>query len=289
MATHKSILEQFKDASGLKLNWDKCQLFGINVSLDELSSRVGIINCKADVLPMSYLGFPTGSKGAKSNGFGSCIPKSEVWNRLIMLRYGSKSDWAPINSSYLVSSKISRTWKDILGFKLDDIGSLSYGPKMWKWEIRDCCNIRFWEDYWAFSDPIRQKFPHLFLACSNKRGKVNEFWIADDACWAIPFNLLLVRREYLQYSQLIDTINSFRLMNNINVKLIWLGNSDGVFKVHDAIKCLSSSLGRPQGRWIDFVWKSFAPPKVKIFMWTIKMNGVPTKEFLKIKGVKFKD
>ncbi|PWA61710.1 hypothetical protein CTI12_AA371990 [Artemisia annua] len=60
MATWKSILEQFGDASGLKLNWDKCQLFGINVSLDELSSRAGIINCKADVLPISYVGFPIG-------------------------------------------------------------------------------------------------------------------------------------------------------------------------------------------------------------------------------------
>ncbi|PWA76188.1 hypothetical protein CTI12_AA236170 [Artemisia annua] len=210
------------------------------------------------------------------------IPKSEVWKRLVMLRYGSKSDWAPINSSYLVSSKISRTWKDILGFKLGDIGSLYCSPNMWKWEIGD-------EDCWAFSDPIRHKFPHLFLACSNKRGKANEFWINDDACWAIPFNRPLVAWESLQYSQLLHIINSFRLKININDKLIWLGNSDGVFKVHDAIKCLSSGLGGPQERWIEFVWKSFAPPKVKIFMWTIKMNGVPTKEFLKIRGVKFKD
>ncbi|PWA65487.1 hypothetical protein CTI12_AA335310 [Artemisia annua] len=396
MATWKSILEQFGDASGLKLNWDKCQLFGINVSLDELSLRAGIINCKADVLPMSYLGFPIGSKGAKSKlwdvviqkikqrlagwkrktlsiggrlvliksviaslplyfmslfkapklvlnqmeklmrqflwGGGMCgrkkicrvtwskvsnpivagglgvtplkfkniallskwiwklyIPKSEVWKRLVMLRYGSKSDWAPINSFYLVSSKISRTGKDILGFKLDDIGSLCCGPNMWKWEIGDGSNIHFWEDCWAFSDPIRHKFPPLFLACSNKRGKVNEFWIDDDACWVIPFNRPLVAWESLQYSQLLHIINSFRLKININDKLIWLGNSDRVFKVHDAIKCLSSGLGGPQGRWIDFVWKSFTPPKVKFFMWTINMNSVPKEEFLKIRGVKFKD
>ena len=33
--------------------------------MDKLSLRAGIINYKADVLPLSYLGFPIGSKGAK--------------------------------------------------------------------------------------------------------------------------------------------------------------------------------------------------------------------------------
>ncbi|PWA88678.1 hypothetical protein CTI12_AA087500 [Artemisia annua] len=263
MATWKSILEQFGDASGLKLNWDKCQLFGINVSLDELSSRAGIINCKADVLPMSYLGFPIGSKGAKSKLWDVVIQKIKQrlagWKRKT-LSIGSRLSKV---SNPIVAGGLGVTplkfkniallskwiWKlYIPKSELDDIGSLCCGPNMWKWEIGDGSNIRFWEDCWAFSDLIRHKFPHLFLACSNKQGKIN-----------------------------------------INDKLIWLGNSDGIFKVHDAIKCLSSGLGGPQGRWIDFFWKSFAPPKVKIFMWTIKMNGVPTKEFLKIRGVKFKD
>lgn len=53
-----AILECFHKVSGLKINYQKSNLFGIGVPIDEVSSFASITGCNALATPFNYLGLP---------------------------------------------------------------------------------------------------------------------------------------------------------------------------------------------------------------------------------------
>lgn len=57
----KSVFRCFELVSGLKVNFNKTRLFGINVDQSILSSGAQFLNCKIGVLPFKYLGLPIGA------------------------------------------------------------------------------------------------------------------------------------------------------------------------------------------------------------------------------------
>ncbi|GKV31769.1 hypothetical protein SLEP1_g40435 [Rubroshorea leprosula] len=59
----KSIMRIFELVSGLKINFGKSQLMGINVSDAWMSKMAHILNCKQGVFPCKYLGVPIGGSG----------------------------------------------------------------------------------------------------------------------------------------------------------------------------------------------------------------------------------
>ncbi|GKV04880.1 hypothetical protein SLEP1_g16977 [Rubroshorea leprosula] len=61
----KSIMRIFELVSGLKINFRKSQLIGINVSEGWMSKMTHILNCKQGELPCRYLGVPIGGSGKK--------------------------------------------------------------------------------------------------------------------------------------------------------------------------------------------------------------------------------
>ncbi|XP_021971697.1 uncharacterized protein LOC110866858 [Helianthus annuus] len=54
------ILRCFNLASGLKVNFNKSQLFGIGLNCDLVEQKASILQCKMGVLPFTYLGLPVG-------------------------------------------------------------------------------------------------------------------------------------------------------------------------------------------------------------------------------------
>ncbi|KAL8527230.1 hypothetical protein ACS0TY_005201 [Phlomoides rotata] len=54
--TMKRILRNLELLSGLKVNFDKCSLFGVNVDDSRLWEMADILGCGVGSLPFSYLG-----------------------------------------------------------------------------------------------------------------------------------------------------------------------------------------------------------------------------------------
>ncbi|KAL8521044.1 hypothetical protein ACS0TY_011549 [Phlomoides rotata] len=54
--TIKRILRNLELLSGLKVNFDKCSVSGINVEGDRLAEISGILGCNVASIPFSYLG-----------------------------------------------------------------------------------------------------------------------------------------------------------------------------------------------------------------------------------------
>jgi hypothetical protein len=55
--TMKAVLRGFEMASGLKINFSKSCLIGVNVSNDFMEMACNFLNCSEGSLPFKYLGF----------------------------------------------------------------------------------------------------------------------------------------------------------------------------------------------------------------------------------------
>ncbi|RVW35166.1 putative ribonuclease H protein [Vitis vinifera] len=68
MMTLKNVLLVFGHISGLKVNLDKSNIYGINIEQNHLSRLAEMLDCKASGWPILYLGLPLGGN-PKTSGF----------------------------------------------------------------------------------------------------------------------------------------------------------------------------------------------------------------------------
>ena len=74
MLTLKSVLIVFRHISGLKVNLDKSNIYGINLEQNHLSRLAELLDCKAFGWPILYLGLPLGGN-PKARGFWDLVIK----------------------------------------------------------------------------------------------------------------------------------------------------------------------------------------------------------------------
>ncbi|XP_071726422.1 uncharacterized protein [Rutidosis leptorrhynchoides] len=84
------LLECFEKASGLKVNYNKSQLYGIGVNCSEVENLASWCNCQAGSLPFIYLGLPVGSN----------MKKLESWNPVIDKFTKRLADWRARSVSF---------------------------------------------------------------------------------------------------------------------------------------------------------------------------------------------
>ena len=66
--TMRAILILFESLSGLKVNFSKSHLVGVNVATSWLTQAARVLNCKVGIIPFVYLGLPIGGN-ARSLSF----------------------------------------------------------------------------------------------------------------------------------------------------------------------------------------------------------------------------
>jgi len=93
------ILILFETLSGLKVNFSKSQLVGVNVASSWLSEAAMVLNCKVGSIPFVYLGLPIGGNARrlsfwdllitriKSRLFGWKSKYLSLGGRLVLLKY----------------------------------------------------------------------------------------------------------------------------------------------------------------------------------------------------------
>lgn len=71
----KAVLRCFELVSGLKVNFHKSSLIGINIDESFLSSAAKFLNCRVGGIPFKYLGLPVGANPRK---LSTCQPMLDV-------------------------------------------------------------------------------------------------------------------------------------------------------------------------------------------------------------------
>ena len=84
----KRVLRCFELISGLKINYHKSQVCGINVPEESLSSFALKLHCKSKALPLKYLGLPLGANPNKKATWKPVLDKIKIrlacWKRKLL-------------------------------------------------------------------------------------------------------------------------------------------------------------------------------------------------------------
>ena len=89
----RAILVLFENMSGLKVNYHKSMLFGINIEDSWLSEAASILSCKISRIPFVYLGLPIGGDPRRLHFWDPVVAclKSRLWEwKIKTLSYGGR-------------------------------------------------------------------------------------------------------------------------------------------------------------------------------------------------------
>jgi hypothetical protein len=140
--TLKAILRGFELCSGLKVNFRKSSLMGVNVSQDFMRLASIFLNCRVGVLPFNYLGLPVGANPRRASTWepmlNSLRKRLGVWGnkyvslggRIVLLN--SVLNAIPI--FYLSFLKISiAVWKKVRKLQREFLWGGKNGVKKINW------------------------------------------------------------------------------------------------------------------------------------------------------------
>ncbi|RVW70579.1 hypothetical protein CK203_060646 [Vitis vinifera] len=301
LQTLKSLLLVFGHISGLKVNLDKSNIYGINLDQVHLSRLVVMLDCKASGWPILYLGLPLGGN-LKACGFWDPVIErisrrldggkrlTYPWgkdNSYPILPYPYAMDWEG-KRDHLVRWDVVCKPKAIggwgLGFGNIFLKNLALLGK-WLWRYpRECSALwhqemgkeLFWEDLWWGDQPLGTQYPRLFRVVLDKN---------------IPISSVLVL--------LVSLLSSFGILKFLSkVKsFVWLMahkkvNSNDMLQVRRPYKALSPDiciLCMKHGESADHL---FLHCSLTIGLWhrlfqLAKMDWVPPRSIFDMMSIKF--
>lgn len=85
-------IEIFEVALGLKVNWEKSAISGINLEVSRIVSLASRLNCKVEHLPIKYLGLPLGEHPQLDSFWlpvmEKILKKLDRWNKFSLSKGG---------------------------------------------------------------------------------------------------------------------------------------------------------------------------------------------------------
>jgi hypothetical protein len=151
-------------------------------------------------------------------------------------------------------------------------------------EVGDGAHTLFWTDRWLHGRCIQELAPRLFAAIPKRRTKqrtvkealTNRAWIAD-------IKGALTVGVIVDYLHLWDIVLATVLQPEREDKHIWRLSSNGQYSAKSAYE--GFFLGAtPFAPW-ELIWKTWAPPKCRFFMWLVAHNKCWTADRLARRGL----
>ncbi|KAL6331593.1 hypothetical protein AAG906_011533 [Vitis piasezkii] len=245
LLTLKSVLLVFGHISGLKVNLDKSNIYGINLGQDHLHRLAEVLDCKASGWPILYLGLPLGGN-PKSGKWLWRYPRegSALWHQVILSIYGSHSNG--YCTSFPRFSKFTR------------------------FMVGDGERIRFWEDLWWGDQPLGVRFPRLLRVVMDKNIPISSILGSTRPfSWNFNFRRNLSDSEIEDLESLMRSLDHIHLSPSVPDKRSWSLSSSGLFTVKSFFLALSQISGLPSVFPTKLVWNSQVPFKIKSFVWLV--------------------
>jgi hypothetical protein len=138
-------------------------------------------------------------------------------------------------------------------------------------EVGDGASTLFWKNRWLAGKNIQELAPKIFCLVPKRRigmrtvkeALTDEKWI-DDIRVELPVEALM------EYLELWDIISTVELHEGSQDKHIWRLSASGEYTAKSAYDAFFQ--GTIYFRPYDRIWKSWAPPKCRFFMWLVAHN-----------------
>jgi hypothetical protein len=147
-----------------------------------------------------------------------------TWQELIRNKYLQNKTLSQSESNNL----FSHFWSSLLGVK--DI-FLSLG----KFKLDNGTQIRFWEDKWLDSQPLKIQYPNLFNIVRKKQATLAN--VLNSTSLNVSFRRTLVGNKLLEWQSLVARV-SFINLNEGRDTFVWNLNNNGLFSVKSMYKYL---------------------------------------------------
>ncbi|XP_024640724.1 uncharacterized protein [Medicago truncatula] len=247
----RAILLLFQELSGLKVNFSKSLLVGVNVHGSWLAEAATALNCKVGSIPFVYLGLPIGGNASRM----------EFWKPLINRINSRLSSW---KSKFLSLGGRLVLLKSVLSslpvYALSFFKAPSAALRAEGWfqnhvsrSLGDGSNVLFWMDVWVGELLLRDRFRRLYDLSVLKGESVASMrvlgWEEEGEAWRWR------RRLWAWEEELVGELRL--LLQNVS------------FQVHLDHSVMSISL-----------WHKEVPLKVVLFAWRLLRDRLPTKDNL---------
>ncbi|RVW14640.1 Transposon TX1 uncharacterized 149 kDa protein [Vitis vinifera] len=302
LMTLKSVLLVFGHISGLKVNLDKSNIYGINLEQNHLSRLAEMLDCKASGWPILYLGLPLGGN-PKASGFWDPVierisrrldgwqkaylsfggkwlwryPRegSALWHQVILSIYGSHSNGWDVNNNVRWSHRCP--WKAIaLVFQ--------EFSKFTRFVVGDGDRIRFWDDLWWGDQPLGTQYPRLLSVVTDKNAPISSILgYSRPFSWNFNFRRNLTDSEIEDLESLMRSLDRLHISPSVPDKRSWSISPSGLFTVKSFFLALSQYSESPPVFPTKFVWNSQVPFKVKSFVWLVAHKKLNTNDLLQLR------
>ncbi|WVZ51380.1 hypothetical protein U9M48_002532, partial [Paspalum notatum var. saurae] len=186
-----------------------------------------------------------------------------TWQQLIRNKYLgstplSQVEWRPGDSHF---------WSGLLKAKQD---FLRFGS----FKVKDGSQVRFWEDIWLGSTPLRAQYPCLYNIARPKNITIAE--VLSSSPPNLSWRRDLVGAKLIAWNDLLPHIANLTLLQESD-SFHWNLTQNGVFSVKSHYQAL---IRVEVPNLNKMIWKIRAPLKIKIFLWYLRKGVLLTKDNL---------
>ncbi|GKB55633.1 RNA-directed DNA polymerase, eukaryota, reverse transcriptase zinc-binding domain protein [Tanacetum coccineum] len=279
--------------SGLQINIQKSNLYGIGIHLDELTRMARITGCNSSTLPFTSLGLPVGLNMHHSANWSPIIGK--VRKRLSTWKANLMPPTCLCSRLLLnfitLSNLFVQLFSGELSFTNGDGGmfivKIPYGLKFLKLymvinpmvciphlkqTMVEFGLLLIETDNWLEGITLQCRFPRLYALETFKKCTCAERYLNGVWNWKWRRN----PRNGIESSQVLVLMDAHNVSFNDGAdKWIWNIDNSHVFSVSNARHLIDNANLTPGNR--PTKWSKYVPIKINIFAWRLLLNRLPTK------------
>ncbi|XP_058759867.1 uncharacterized protein LOC131633168 [Vicia villosa] len=275
----KENLMLFEVISGLKVNFHKSLLVGINIEHDWIKEVAVILNCKVGSTPFKYLDLPIGANPGRNSTWQPVV--EIVRARLASWKHKKLSIGVPV---IIINSVLSAILVYFLSFFKAPTGTLCKLESLFKhflWGGSEDERKINWEKWEKMCRPIEEGGLGIKkLKAFNDALLGKWIWKTNTEKESLWYRALVNRYEACEGIIRREDNNSLIWWRDIKMLNAGIGEGVNSFSVKEAYKKIISGSMAPDEPFLAKVWKKSIPIKVSYFVWKALQNRVATKENL---------
>ncbi|GAU23839.1 hypothetical protein TSUD_380010 [Trifolium subterraneum] len=297
--TIKIVLRSFEIVSGLKVNFYKSKLYGINLIDSFLRASSSFLHCGVESIPFRFLGIPVGANPRRKATWSPILDSMKKDLVIGMLRRaGVLKELVSIQRRFLWAGGLDNnkicwvSWERICQSKengdtvlLEKIFYTEKGGMVLRKRL-------FGGGIYGGTTPLRDLFPSLYVKSSQANGLISAMGIWDHEIWTWK----LEWTDLLSVTETTSAHDLWLILDQVRPSRIgadrrrWKPHVAGVITVNTAYAALEKrsdvvEMQTNTAKALKFMWKNNVPSKVSIFGWRLLIDKLPTKEALYNRGV----